>query len=110
MRCSPDLVIVGRARTSIEDGQPTAVSESEKSKRNHTVNESVVVKDEQGFIVDRYTITLVKVHKLVKEKIEDKEIKVLQPATVVKESNQPAFISTIEDYAPLKKMLSICCF
>ncbi len=105
-----DVVIVGRARISIEDGQPTAVPESEKAKRNHAVNESVVIKDEQGFIVDRYTITPVKVHKLVKGKVEDKEIKVLQPAAVVKESNQPAFISTIENYAPLKKNVKYLLF
>jgi hypothetical protein len=110
LEIAADLVVVGRAKTSIEDGQPTAVPESEKAKRNHAVNESVVIKDEQGFIVDRYTITSVKVHKVVKGKVEDKEIKVLQPAAVVKESNQPAFISTIEDYAPLKKNVKYLLF
>lgn len=103
LESTAELIIVGKPQASLEDSQPTSIPESEKSKKKHTVNESVVVRDEQGFIVDRYTITPVKVQKVLKGKVEEKEIKVLQPAAVVQESSQPPFISLIEDYSPLKK-------
>jgi hypothetical protein len=104
------LVIVGRSQTPLEDSKPISIPESEKSKYVHTINDSVVVKDKQGFVVDSYTITSVKVQKVVKGKTEEKEIRVLQPVAVVQEPNKPPFISLVEGYSPLQKNVKYLLF
>jgi hypothetical protein len=103
LESSAELIIIGRPQASLEDSRSTSIPETEKAKKNVVLGESVVVKDSQGSILDRYTITPVKVQKVIKGNWQDKEIKILQPAAVVQEPNQPAFISILEDYSPLQK-------
>ena len=110
LESSADLIIVGRPQTSLEDSQSTSILESEKAKNQPRTNQSVVVRNDQGSIIDRYTITSVKAQKVFKGKVEAKEIMVLQPAAVVQEPNQSPFISLVEDYSPLKKNVKYLLF
>jgi hypothetical protein len=97
-----DTIVVGKPQAAIEDSKPISIPESQRFTTKPIVNESVVIKDTEGGIVDTYTITSVKIQKLVKGKFKEQEIKVLQPAVVIKESNQPPFISTTQGYSLLK--------
>lgn len=103
LETAAELIVVGRPLLCLEDTQPTSIPESEKAKKQPIFYESVVVKDDQGFIVDRYSIAFVTVEKVLKGKVEEKQIQVLQPAAIVKESNQPPFISQAKDYSLLKR-------
>jgi hypothetical protein len=104
LESAADLIIFGKPQASLEDSQPISIPKSEQAKKDPVVNESVVVRDEQdGSMIDTYTITLVKVQKVLKGTFEEKEIRVLQPAAVVQELNQPPFISMVSDYTPLRK-------
>jgi hypothetical protein len=97
-----DTIVVGKPQASIEDSKPISIPESQRFTKKPIINESVVVKDTEGGNVETYTITSVKIHKLVKGKFKEQEIKVLQPAVVMKESNRPPFISTTKGYSLLK--------
>ncbi len=80
-----DLVVVGKPFASLEDSQP------------------VSIRDEEGLVVDKQTITLVKVQKVFQGKIVEKEIKVIQPAALVQEPNQNHFIICMGGYSPMMK-------
>ncbi len=97
------LIIIGKPQASLEESKPTSIPISQQLTKQPIVNESIVVKDNDGAIIDRYTISSVKVQKVVKGQFKEKEIRVIQPSAVVKEDNQAPFISTIEGYSPLKK-------
>jgi hypothetical protein len=86
------------------------ITQAEYRTRKPVVNQSVVVRGEEGGNNDSYTITSVKVQKVLKGKFKEQQIKVLQPATIVKESNQPPFISTIRGYSPMKKSIKYLLF
>jgi hypothetical protein len=102
LEAASDTIVVGKPQASIEDSKPISIPESQRFTKKAVVNESVVVKNTEGRIIDTYTITSVKIQKLIKGKFKEQEIKVLQPAVVIKESNQPPFISTTEGYSLLK--------
>lgn len=98
-----DLIIIGKPQANLEDSISTSVPKSERLKKKLILNESIVVTDTDGSMVDRYTITSVKILKVVKGKVEEKEIKVLQPAVIMKALGRFPYINTIGGYSPLKK-------
>jgi hypothetical protein len=98
-----DLIIVGKPQANLEDSSSISVPKSERLKKKLILNESVVVTDTDGSMVDRYTIVSVKILKVIKGKFEEKEIKVLQPAAVMKESGQSPYINMIGGYSSLRK-------
>lgn len=103
LESAAELIVVGRPQASLEDSQPTSIPESEKAKKKPILNESVMVKDAQGAIVDQYTITAIKVQKVFQGKVTETEIKIVQPAAAIQQPNQPAYILATEDYTPMQK-------
>jgi hypothetical protein len=99
-----DLIVVVKPQASLEDSKlTTTVRDSEMLKKKLILDESVVVKDSEGVMVDRYMATSVKVEKVLKGKVQDNEIKVLQSAAVIREPGQAPYIAKTDGYSPLKK-------
>jgi hypothetical protein len=95
---------VGKPQANLEDCSSTSVPESEILKKKVVINNSVVVTDDTDrSMADRYTIISVKVLKFIKGEVQEKEIKVLQPAAVRKAGGIFPYIDMMGGYSPLKK-------
>jgi hypothetical protein len=102
LEADAELVVVAKPQAELENSTYSPVKKSESLKKKIVLNESVVIKDDDGSLIDRYTITSVKILKVLKGKTEEKELKVLQPAALVGEAKPPVIIA-VGGYWPLKK-------
>ncbi len=99
-----DLVIIGRPMSSLSDSRPISVLLSEQTTRIPAINESISIREENGAIIDRYSVVPIKVNRVLKGEIEEREIKVLQaPVIVGAYGVESEYISLMEGSTPLKK-------
>ena len=68
-----DLVVIGKPVTNLDETSFKSSSESESRKNQD--NESIVVRDSSGNIIDAYSITLFKSQKFLKGSSKEKQIK-----------------------------------
>jgi hypothetical protein len=98
-----DLVVIGKPVTNLDETSFKSSSESESKSRKNQDNESIVVRDSSGNIIDAYSIILFKSQKVLKGSSKEKQIKVLQPAAYVQEPNKPAYVWLQDGFSPLQK-------
>jgi hypothetical protein len=96
-----DLVIIGKTENKFEDSVPVSINKELQTKREVKLNESITVKDEEGFIRDSYTVTPVKVMKVLKGNTDDKVLKVIQAGALIEEAGSSKRTLDSEDFSPL---------
>jgi hypothetical protein len=99
-----DLVIIGSPLSKFEDSQPIRVKDTEQSKQKIEPNQSIVVIDSTyNSIVSEYTVTPVKIKKVIKGSITENIVNVIQAAAVVQEEGKSSYITAAEGFTPLEK-------
>jgi hypothetical protein len=98
-----DLVVIGKPTVNLDETSFRSSSESESKSKKHQENESIVVRDSSGNVIDAYSITLFRVQKYLKGSLKDKQIRVLQPTAYIREPGKSPYLWLQEGSSPMEK-------
>jgi hypothetical protein len=105
-----DLIIIGKTATNFEDIQVRDVEESKQKELNFQPNQSILIKDSAGLPVGFFTISSVKVNKVLKGSIDLKEINVIQAGAVSSDGTGKEIIIANKGFTPLQKNVKYILF
>jgi hypothetical protein len=99
-----DLVIIAQPSNNLQESGKVSKKNTERSKDKVGLDTSVVIRDEDGKITNYYTLSSVKVKKVLKGNIDSKMkvIGVLQSGALVSEG-QEQYVMATEGFTPLDK-------
>jgi ribosomal protein L30E len=104
------LIIIGKTTTNFEDSQVRNIEESKQNELDFQPNQSIIIKDAAGLPVGFYSITSVKINKVLKGPTDLKEINVIQAGAVSSDGSGKQIIIANEGFTPLQKNLKYILF
>ena len=94
-----ELIIIAKLDTNLKDAESVTISEGEIVETDFSSAKSIFVKNKDGIQMDLYTISPVKIQKVIKGNFEGKEIKVLEPYAITNSNVKYIY----EGYSEMKK-------
>lgn len=89
-----DIIVIAQPLNNLEESKKISKKNSDKEKQKIDVNTSVVTRDEEGKIIGGYyTLTPVKVKKVLKGDLDNKEIGVIQSAALANDGKEEFVIA-----------------
>jgi ribosomal protein L30E len=104
------LIIIGKTTANFEDSQVRNIEESKQNELDFQPNQSITIKDAAGLPVGFYSITSVKINKVLKGSTDLKEINVIQAGAVSSDGSGKQIIIANEGSTPLQKNLKYILF